>query len=358
MPQRRHLDDFIEADGGFTPPQLSRFQTLGDLEGLCPLCYPLEEKPHNEAYLKRFPNGMEVHICEDCNYAIAEMESLKLDREDPEEDMFQTLRKRRHNILQYLTNGKIPYETMYRIHGWPHDKCGMCHEDIDFNMQRISIRVPVNTWDQVGGRLPLCGACSEEIDYQEVTDFQDTCKRCQSSYPVTADEFDNRTDAESLGQHLCGDCYGACHGLTKPRFLPYQCIRCKEDKVLDISLYEHIAWKGESELKIVCKSCATAQIESVREEKRLFENIPVSPETNEVFIAYPYDEDLNRMLVVYEEMPDQWGYVYQLKTERGFKILALSKQYYSTGHEAAFSGTSHIRDKFPLPYSKQTKIKF
>lgn len=329
--ERKYLETYIEAEGHFSPPELGYFEYGGELEGACSLCYPKEYTSHNEFRMVKFPNGRRLFICEECSTAIDETENITVAVEYNRE----FVKERYKNCFYYRTKGIIPTRVLQLSRNWDSYTCGLCFTR-ENKIPEFSIRLPVNSFGEIGHHIPICQHCADEIDHSEVYDYVDTCFRCTNKYPITADEYESRKGlSDSLGDHLCGACFTAHHGY-KGRFMFFDCVKCHQSKVLDLSLYTTVPPKDE----LICNSC----LESSKTNPLEF----LQTSTSTKYAIYPYDGILSLVILIFEEELDVWKFIYIEQIGGRFNLLHASVESYSTPELCSWKSIAYVREHFPI----------
>lgn len=317
---RPNLDTYLESHRYFVPGNLEQFQGGGELEGLCPLCYPKDERPHMESLSVTFPNGVETHVCDDCAYEIQVFEEEIKDSDDYIKTtvVFEELEA-------FMTQGKLFSTIIESGPAWPAHKCCACREPIDLGDPYHSFRTPV-TDAGTSTNYNMCKECANLIRWSEGNfDYYDRCANCEEEYPVSEAEYAAREEKEMLGKYVCGNCYQLN---TTPdnsqRFVYRKCrnypAKCNSCEVVDRMLVANAAQSLRTlQGEYLCDSCAL--------------------ENGEVFEVYldPNHRDKLRTYKTEGSNYYRWEILRRDIDSENWDMLTYSNSYYQQAREATYA---------------------
>lgn len=316
--KNKNLKTYLESNKRYIPGNITKFQGGGELEGLCPLCYPEDERPHLEAMEISLYDGHSVHICDDCAYEIE-----LYDKEEQEEiDMIKA-----EDIIQGLADFKEtgkPFDSFIELgNAWPANMCCSCRAEI--NLSEPYHTIPSAVGDtSIGTFYNMCSECANLIGWSEGGyEFYDRCNNCEEEFPVTEDEYNYRERRGDLGKHVCPKCWPLVSNNPEDFEVRHVHRRCQN--------YETC---GSAE--VIDRTVAANARRSLRELQEDFVCDSCLIDKGELYESYLDHNHKYRLRVYKIENYNFYKWEIEQRTGADWDLLTFSNAYTTTSEEAVF----------------------
>jgi hypothetical protein len=316
--RNKNLHTYLESDKRYIPGNITKFQGGGELEGLCPLCYPEDERPHMETMQITLHDGKEVHICDDCAYDIE-----LYDQEQHMEERYINAVDAIQALADFQETGK-PFNSFIELgSSWPANLCCACRKEIDLSSPYHTVPSAVGD-TSVGTFYNMCTQCANLIGWSEGGyEFYDKCNHCEEEFPVTEDEYNYRERRGDLGKHICPKCWPLHAGPTEDSTIRHVHRRCKNyeecgsAEVIDRTVYAN-AKKSLRQLQeeYICDTCKV--------------------EAGDLYMAYLDSNHKYRVRIYKIENFNFYKWEIEQRTDTKWDLLTFANSYTTTSEEAVF----------------------
>lgn len=328
---KKNLNSYLDSGFLFVPDDFSAFQSGGELEGQCILCAPTESTSHAGHRLIRFANECDLHVCENCAYEV-DVRTAMLVSDDPDEIDDEMSKLVDQQINEYLFSGRMP--KLVRL-SWPMPThmCGFCGEHVTHVADTyLTVPIPMDTLTPYSGHFVACSRCADKMGWKSLPiEATDMCPECKSSYPITIAEEDARIMANTVGQHMCGECYLKHHRQGSEsyfaRYVPYACPKCSTDNYLDKTMFQVLPDITSGRMFTHCNHCSKLM------------KVTVPDYATDYIIVFPEEDSTSSVFIAIYKHADGWSYIVNMIKPGGELERISYEDVFSEAYEAAFVAT-------------------